>query len=57
MEDMVNFKKAKRLLREYYNEVVDILDQLDEEEITYDEPERALQLLDHKYAIKITEIT
>lgn len=45
-----------RRLRDYYNECQEILEQLNEEEITYQESEKALIQLDEKYAKLITEI-
>jgi hypothetical protein len=43
--NLVRFK-----LRQYYNEIKEIDEQLEEEEITLEQSERALMLLDDKYA-------
>ena len=44
-----------RLLRNYYNEVMEITEQLDNEEMTLGESERALIHLDEMYAHRIVE--
>lgn len=55
VDGLSRFRKAKRILREYYNEIIEIQEQEDDEEISREESERALQLLDHKYANRVLE--
>lgn len=46
----------KRALRDYYNETMGILEDLDDEEITLPQAEKALIQLDEKYAHKLSGI-
>lgn len=59
MTEVFKVEVCKRLLREYYNEVCGIMEDLDNEELDNEEidvgqSERALMQLDEKYASKLS---
>lgn len=50
------FMTVRMQLRRYYNEVMEITELEDEGDMTVGESEKALILLDDKYARKITDL-
>lgn len=55
MSNVFRVEVVKRHLRDYYNEVMEITQQLDDEEMSIIQSEKALIQLDEKYAKLIEE--